>query len=278
MCLTLSAEIDSNLNIDHMNINRHYSNSRPVNWMRRVFEIHKPNSLPWGQWETWGSETKKAHPIGWFLTETLPEWIELIPRYTIDHWYTLRKISRNLANNSHCLSSPRCKPGHWYELDTRILYCLFDSLVDYVEVECASQNYEMMPKRSWMSILTFGRWGKNIRCPEAGIAAIRSEMMPEMQSQSHNQVAREQMALYVWWKEIRPARENDPANLAYKEFTRRMDAKYDGEPFNRSKYTPAESAEFNALIDSQEQFDKRCEDEDTEMLCRLIKIRNTLWT
>ena len=99
-----------------------------------------------------------------------------------------------------------------------------------------------------------------------------------MQSQIHNQVAREQMALYVWWKEIRPARENDPANLAYKEFTRRMDAKYDGEPFNRSKYTPAESAEFNALIDSQEQFDKRCEDEDTEMLCRLIKIRNTLWT
>lgn len=54
----------------------------------------------------------------------------------------MREFIYNWLRNSHVLYHPELKVGEYYEIDDKFLYCNFQALVDFVEIEC-SNMYEI---------------------------------------------------------------------------------------------------------------------------------------
>ena len=270
---------------------RHYASSKPVEWLRKkVFKVKKPRALGWGQWDKWDADLKKARPIAFFFTETLPEWVEWIPKHSIEYVDNVRCWCSNYAGNTHGLQSTLSK-GKWHEFEKRVLYSNFDSFVDFIECEEAwnhiawSDKEQSAPyklpwhKRHWLT-----RWGKPWRCAQAGIDHLKWEMtLQEDGVYSHQAIsAVEKMTLYTWWKDIRPARGSEWDESGFQAFWDAMDLKYGGHGewlcFGSKSLTAAESKMYDELSAKNEELEKQHEEEDTEMLIRLMKIRSALWT
>ena len=248
-------------------IHSYWSNSRFADFVRGS---KKPKAGSAQLWETWESQARAAHPLRYWIVETgfdlvqhLFTKISLIPENVVIYLYN-RFVSR-----SHVLSSSNLRAGKYYEIENRVLNCMFDTLVDYVEVECAHANHEYdyraagtMPPTEWASVLLAIR-GRRWRHPRAGIdrllweASLVNDMDygaapgdPEWNQPTFQALrAQEALALYMWWKHTRPAR-RDPYSLQ-----RGLAAHLDG-----------------FLI--EEQHDA----EDVEMMVRLVRILKSLWT
>ena len=126
---------------------RHYAGSAPVEWLRKKLGINKPRALGWGEWENWDAALKEARPVAFFLTETLPEWLEKPAEWFVDPFSNLRYyINNRWVTKTHYLKT-HLKPGQWYEFDTRLLHGMFGELKDFVEIEQAWISLAFMPKK-----------------------------------------------------------------------------------------------------------------------------------
>jgi hypothetical protein len=277
-------------------VNRHYSSSNVVNWLRdRVFRIEKPTALSWGQWDVWEDELKKSKPVAYFFTEVLPDWIEYIPKYTIDYVYDAIYYIRNRLEGSHRLSS-ELKKGTYHELSSRLLHSCFDSYVEFIEVEEANMHVAFSSKEDREKYnVPWWRWNrlfriKTWRNEQAAIDHLKWEMTldkpnpndPNHQLSEHQAIsAREKMALYTWWKHIRPARGDAWDDSGFGAFWIEMD-KLHGEDWlglgGKGKMTPAQKRKYDKLCKIKDDLDVQREQEDEDMLIRLIKIRKSLWT
>lgn len=149
---------------------------------------------------------------------------------------------------SHALTSHDLKRGEFHDLDKRIIYCLFDSLVDFVEKELAWEHLILSGGKRPLNFLHTWRsrehglarleWEASLT---SGITLTEYPERPIPQAVS----AQEILCLYLWWTEERPMR-LDPFKLRSIE---------------RFLYLEKEYAT-----------------EDEAMLIRLIKIRTHLWT
>jgi hypothetical protein len=277
-------------------MNRYYSESAPFNWLRSKLGIKKPVALRWGEWEKWDAELKKNNPVGFFLTETLPELLEKIPKNTIDHIDNVRIWVKNYVGGTHALTS-NLKRGQWHEYDTRMLHCLFDSFVDFIEIEtanhtiwCGGENVKkykipFIHRYRWLD------WGKSLRIPEAGMEYLEwAKKLDQPDPETGEPVcthqakaAVEQMELYKWWKEVRPARKEAWVATGFRAFWDSMDTKYGRNSDwiglgDSGKMTTEERAEYDRLHDLVEECEKKYDDEDEEYMIRLIKLRHSLWT
>ena len=290
------------------NPSRHYTSSAPVAWVRsKVFKIEKPLALPWGGWDDWDAELRAKRPIAYFLTEVFPVWLEVIPNYTTKYYTDLRVYVLNIRNHTHHLDSTLEK-GVYHDFSERMLYSLFDSFVEYIEVDEAyssitwydesSQKKYKVPFRMRHPVLN---WGRAWRCPEAGIDHMKWEMEQglgdgtDIGADRQMASAYEKMALYTWWKVIRPARGESWEASGFRAFWNKMDAKYGNEMetkklskhrssrgwlglSGKSCMTAAEKATYKKLSEAKDKLEDDWEDEDTEMMIRLIKLRKQLWT
>lgn len=277
-------------------MSRHYTSSKIVNWLRKkIFNLDKPTSLPWGKWDEWEENTKANRPVAFFFTESLPNAIEWIPAHSIDYLDKLRIYLVNRMNHSHGLISSLEK-GKYHEFENRLLYGMFDSYVEFIEVEEANMHVvfadseQKKYKRPWWYEFRILRWCKSWRCPEAAIDHLKWEMSlsdkdindPMAGIDNHQAIAaREKMALYTWWKHIRPSRGEAWAESGFKAFWSDMDTKYGGNWVGlggTSKLTVEEEAKYNELSSAQDALEEQWADEDDQMMVRLIKIRRNLWT
>jgi hypothetical protein len=187
----------------------------------------------------------------------------------------------------------RLKRGQYHEFDTRLLHSAFDELVDFVEIEQAwmhvvfCDNARKKYKTPWYrTVLRIKLW----RSPEVGIAHLEwaaSLKIDEEWTDKNNPdfekptsqalAAQETIVLYKWWKDERPKRP-DP-----------MDASgwssYCEEKYSRKKNgysirdeTEEEKKRSHELLNLCHKIEKQQEDEDTEMLIRLVRLRTQLWT
>lgn len=282
---------------------RHYSSSKLVDWIReRVFKFEKPAALPMADWGKWRKDTKKAYPVGWFVTETFPDLLEKIPEHSIDYVNEVRYFISNWRGGTHRLDST-LSVGKWHEYSERMLYSCFDSFVDHIEIDeayshIAWRNKDEMVKYHvpWYAKSRWFRWGQKWRCPQAGIDHLKWEMTldipdpndPNWLASPHQaQSAREKMELYIWWKNVRPLRGDPWKASGFDEFWEKMSTKYkdNGDVFTgwlglsgKSKMTPAEQREYNRLSEHRDSLEEQWKQEDTEMLVRLVKMRDSLWT
>jgi len=280
---------------------RYWSSSKFANWIRGV---NKPASGTGAEWANWRIEAKAAHPFRFWLADSALNSIQAVVSYIPTKFHDARcYLDNRFVSQTHALVAHKehLKRGQWRDVDNRFLYCMFDTLVDFVEIELAAEifwhneNYKVPFRYK----LPFMHW----RSREAGIENLKWQMAlvhnedygcydkndPKYGTPTDQAIkAKEVLALYIWWKDIYPNRP-DPMKVSgfhdYCEEKRRiasektndkhtiMWAVLDGD--NYSEELKKQGDKAHKLLSKLE---KQYEKEEESMMIRLIKVRHKLWT
>lgn len=242
--------------------NPHWSDTKLADWIRGGDK--KPSAETTAGWNDWRTATKAKHPIRYWIAEEGLDYVQNAIFWPIDVLHTIKYYLLNrFVTKTHALTSnlPR---GQWAELDTRLLHCAFDELVNFVEVDKAWMNIVFsdadVRKKYNAGFFASGWWRlRTWRCPEAGLDHLRWETKlvcdedagystshPDFGKPTQQAItAQELLALYFWWKVERPNRPD-----------------------------PIDGQNYQAIMDAERKQDE----EDTAMLVSLVKLRQSLWT
>ena len=236
----------------------------------------KPYALEWGKWDEWNQEQKKKRPVRyWLAEEGLPKLQDLI-MFPVDVYTEIRYyVNNRWITKTHYLKTG-LKPGHYYELDYRILHGLFNELVDFIEIEYAhlakwslkksAKNYKFKRGRSVEAGLDYLNWACSLKYNKEWGVVKKDPKYGKPTSQALN--AQKIAKLYMWWKEVRPNRP-EPMAVAGLSWDQNKEDNLMG-----GKITRKELSQFKKLEKIEADYEK----EDTKMLIELIKIRKELWS
>lgn len=282
---------------------RYWAHSKFSKLIQQKFaNVTKPYSLPLGEWSKWNKAFKASHPVIFWFTEEFLDWAQTVVNYPIDVLNDIRYWGYNrFISKPHVLNT-KLKKGQYHEVDTRILHGLFETFVDFIEVEKAWMGvvfdseartkfqlpwYKRVPR--WL------RW-KEWRCPAAGIQHLQWEMslvvdyewLPEEERASQPSCgepttqaisARTQYELYNWWKTVRPSRPDPMDAGGWSDYCAKMDAKHgEGVMSWMDDRDDEDTNESRRCLDKTHEIEEVYDQEDEEMLVRLIRIRKGLWT
>jgi len=249
------------------------------------------------QWDEWRNEAERYNPVRYWIAEEALDAIQGFFLYIPDRLNDIRYyINNRWISKSHALTAhPRdIRPGSWRDVGNRFLPCLFNELVDFVEIEQAWHyvmwNSEEQKKYNvpwWRS--GWLRW-RTWRCPEAGLAYLdwastltneeflnddkKNEAVPTYQANS----AKEIKELYLWWTTTyrnRPDPYEASGWSAYCEAARLANG---GRLSFGGDKSPELKKTSKIALDKLHKIEKAYEKEDEAMMIRLIKIRQSLWT
>lgn len=274
---------------------QYWSCTKFADWIRGTPKIQAGTSTDWKQWEQ--AARKFSAVRYWLAEEGLDKLQDLVsaPSDAVDsvRYY----INNRFITKSHALTAhPRdIKPGTWMDVGNRFLPCLFNELVDFVEIEQAwhhvmwneeeAKKFEVpWYRRKWLRLRTW-------RCPEAGLAYLdwASSLVwdetwgvepdnPNYGKPTHQALgAKEIKELYIWWTQVYRNRP-DPMDASgwsdYCEFRRSEGLAF----LDSSNDTPETKAMCNTALDRCSEIERAYAAEDEEMMIRLIKVRERLWT
>jgi hypothetical protein len=265
-----------------------------ADWLRGTPKLKCGTSEEWDAWE---ATAKAAYPVRWWIAEEGLDYLQTIVCYIPDKLNDVRYyINNRWVSHSHALTAhPRdIKPGSWSDVGNRFLPCLFNELVDFVEIEqawhhCmwsdeAKTEFEVPWWRSgWL------RW-RTWRCPAAGMEYLKwastltnaefldedkkHEAVPTYQATS----AKEIIELYTWWT---VTYRNRPDPYEASGWTAACEAQREANGGKLSFSTPKDPALRKTQDKAHkilQKIEKDYAKEDEEMMIRLIKIRESLWT
>jgi len=226
----------------------YWSCSKFADWLRGT---PKPYALEWDAWDEWREEAKAAHPWRYWLAEEALGKVEDIIFYPQTLWRSIDAYCHNRwIDKTHYLKTG-LKPGTYADFDYRVMHGLMNELVLYVECELAGmyQAWHMKGKRRQRRSKWFGlaylEWEMALVWDES--ACIKPGNKDYGKPTHQAVAAKETMALYRWWTEIRPNRP-DP---------------YDNDDLD-----------YKQRHEIEEQFER----EDNAYLVRLILNRRSMWT
>lgn len=267
----------------------YWSCSKFADWLRGT---PKPKAATSKDWSKWRRDAKAAHPIRFWMAEealgalqdfvTWPErTLHSIKYYCVNRW-----ISRTHSLTAH---PNDIKPGTWRDVGNRFLPCLFNELVDFVEIELAwshiawaSEEDRKKYNAPWNATGWFRTrlW----RCPEAGINHLKwaatltyDDKHGVTQPTTQALDAIEILNLYEWWKNDRPNRP-DPYVVSNWSAICERRRERDPDDFMGEDETAEERRETRKALDLMSKLEKKYEAEDERMMIRLIKVRQSLWT
>lgn len=263
-------------------------------WADRIRGTATPSSATMEEWELWREKAKAAHPFRYWLVQTAladaqrfvnapRAWFDSITHYIVNRFVT--------RPNALVASAEDIKPGEWRDVGDRFLPCMFNALVDFVEVETAWHHVAWnedadkkfnAPTGFFRSLFrTHRAW----RCKEAGLdhlnwaAQLRfDDNMVDPSDPIFGQFTQQALAaqqilsLYVWWTETRKNRPSASELSGLDDF---YELHGHMRLFRRDF---AQKQELKAMyrLHSKIEADQAAEDE--EMMCKLIRVRNSLWT
>ena len=276
---------------------QYWSCTKFADWLRGSSKPVAETSLGW---RDWNKHSKKLHPIRYWLAEEGLDKLQNLIYWPTDKLYGIKYyINNRFFTRTHALlAHPRdIRPGSWHDVGNRFLPCLFNSLVDYVEVELAWwhllwENKEERKKYNapWWR---FGWWNLRLwRCPQAGLDNLEwqsklvweeghcqpdSPNIGQPTPQAIN--ALEVLSLYKWWTEVYPNRPDPHDASGWSAYCDSLREKYDGDIFVRLEERDEEDQKTSTeILEKLQQLEKQYKDEDEAMMIRLIKIRDSLWT
>ena len=271
----------------------YWSNSKFANWIRGTL---KPGAETAEGWNKWNKEAQAKYPIRYWIAEEGLDKLQTFIFAPIDGLYNVKYyINNRWVTRTHSLTAhPRdIKPGQWYDVGNRFLPCLFNELVDFVEVEQAwmqiawgDKDTKAKYKAPFWATGWF-RW-RTWRCPQAGLdyldwsssLMLDKEWGVEEGSPDHGKPtgqalrAREIKELYLWWTTIRPLRVDSMEACGWSAYCDRK--RSDGTLF--SVLEKDDTVDTSAMMKMMDEMDTAYEKEDEEMMIRLIKARDSLWT
>jgi hypothetical protein len=275
--------------------NRYWSCTKFADWVRGTPKINMGTSE---QWDDWHQNAKAVHPWRWWLAE---EGLDLVQDfitwpfrklYDIKYYINNRWVSKTHALTAHARD---IKPGEWSDVGDRFLFCLFNELQDYVELELAWWQIAWNDNESKKYDAPF--WAKGIfrwrtwRCPQAGLDNLtwqsslchREDEVGDKTSligkpTPQAVVAQEIIDLYTWWTQTYRNRPDPYEVSGWTQICEEGRAANNGRlSFSDPKDPDLKRRSKQALkiIHKLEQDYTREED---QMLQRLVKVRRSLWT
>ena len=273
----------------------HYWTIGPfADWLRGT---PSPGALTHKGWKEWHAMAQARHPVRYWLADTGLDYLQRFFYYIPDKLYGLKYyINNRWVTKTHALTAhPNDIPrGEWRDVGYRFLPCLFNELRDYVEVELAWWHIAWSDKNEkkkydapfWAT--GWFRW-RTWRCPQAGLDCLdwqtkltNEEFLdddkkhlaePTLQAKS----AQEILDLYKWWTEVYPNRPDPHDAGGWSDYC----AKFRNEGRDFLDFDDRSDEERDAssrALDATQAIEDKYNQEDEEMMIRLIKIRHALWT
>jgi hypothetical protein len=250
------------------------------------------------EWDAWYASSAKAHPVRYWIAEEGLDHLQTIVHYIPDKLNDVRYyINNRWVSRTHSLTAhPRdIKPGTWRDVGNRFLPCLFNELVDFVEIEQAwhhciwSDDAKTKFETPWWR-KGWLRW-RTWRCPEAGMEYLKwastltnEEFLEEGEKHKAEptyqaKAAKEIIELYTWWTTTYRNRPDPMDASGWSAHCEAMRVKYPGSFFSSlNSKNPEDRKASNKAHKLLSKIEKAYEKEDEEMMIRLIKIRESLWT
>jgi hypothetical protein len=229
--------------------------------LKKKLGIKAPYALSSGGWIDYNNWLKKEHPYVWWFEEVFMDKVQDIFCYLPEKYRHIRAYLRNrFVDKLHYLPT-NLKKGEYYDVDTRILHGLFTTLTVFIEKELGNYHFAMNGNKPEY---------KGFSLKQHGLEYLTWEMSLSDDNKTQAEGAAEIMALYRWWTEVRPNR-TDPND----EFADNECFKNTACCLGKNDKYHSERMRIHAIIDEVE---KRYKQEDEEMMIRLIKIRERLWT
>jgi hypothetical protein len=271
----------------------YWSCTKFADWIRGTAKLSAGTSEEWDEWRT---TAKMRHNFRYWLAEDALDAVQNFIYWPKDKLNDIRYyINNRWVSRSHALTAhPRdIKPGQWQDVGHRFLPCLFNELVDFVEIEqawhhCiwddeARKKYNVPWWRSgWL------RW-RTWRCPQAGLdyldwasSLTNKEFIGEGEKEEPTyqaKAAREIKELYLWWTQTYRNRPDPYDASGWTEVCEASRLANGGRlSLDNKKDSPELVKARNKAFKKLQKIEVAYEKEDEEMMIRLIKIRQSLWT
>ena len=220
-----------------------------------------------GTIEEWAEFHKNARKkkLCYWIFETMPTYFRVKKMQLDDviYWFKYRLQSKH----KYHLIDTKLKPSY-YENDKIMLHGMFAVLVNYVEIELAHMNHCFND-------------GKNTKTnKQNGLEQLdwQINLVNEDETSKHQSESAQQIKdLYVWWTDTRPNRDDALDLSGYNNIEQDYDHSVSVMEMMANRDDKLKN-EINTAFNKAEIIDAEYEDQDTEMLIKLIKIRKTLWT
>lgn len=241
-----------------------------MKWRKFLYPDY-PEFASLSEWREWRDKQKET-PIRYFLAERFPDYLEdviiWIPKHISNGMWWLRY--RFAPKYRYHIINTKLKPDYHHPSE-QIIYANFAILVNFVEQESAIQH------RNWNddqpSVGWFERW--YFRDPGAGVARLKEMQEYNPTSPQYTEI----LELYKWWTEIRPQRIKpftlSGVELFYNELEK--EEKGDWLEIMDDKLSTDQKNDLNLRQDLEYKIETGYNNEDTEMLMRLINVRLELY-
>ena len=275
----------------------HYWSCTPfADWLRGTKKLSAGTAEEWDEWTT---AAQMKHNFRYWLAEEalghIQDFVTWPTRklYDIKYYINNRWVTRTHALTAH---SRNITPGHWCDVGNRFLPCLFNELVDFVEVEQAwshiawgsAEDRAKYNPPFWAT--GWWRW-RTWRSPQAGLDHLDWAMTltntdwcgpehPDYGKPTGQAIrAKEIKELYVWWTTVYPARPDPHDASGWSDYCEAARVANGGKlSWIGSDKTP----ELKEMCDKShallQEIEAAYEAEDEAMMIRLIKARDSLWT
>ncbi len=271
--------------------------SKFADWLRGTTKLKVGTSEEWHEWET---RAKRDFPVRWWLAEEGLDYLQKIVFWPTDKLYDIKYYINNrwiTRTNSLTAHSRDIKPGQWCDVGNRFLPCLFNELVDFVEIELAWWHLAWEGKEArrqynmpWWGV---GWWRVRLwRCPQAGLDNLEwqrnlrwkeEEVGPD--SKNLGQLtpqaikAQEILDLYTWWTVTYRNRPDPYEASGWTAHCEEMRLKNPGGMWaSLNSKDPKDKKAGDKAHKLLQKIEAAYEKEDEEMMIRLIKVRHGLWT
>ena len=278
-----------------MSRTHYWSCTKFADWVRGT---PKPSSETSQGWGIWRKRAQGAHPVRYWLADTALDYIQNVAHWPTDKLYSLKYyVNNRWVTRSHALTAHvrDIKPGSWQDVGDRFLPCLFNELVNFVEIEQAwhhiAWDKEARGKYKAPFYATgWFRW-RTWRCPQAGLDYLdwagglkmnenwMDKDAPDWGGSTPQAIAAQEIKeLYLWWTQIRLNRP-DPYDVS--GCTSYCASRRTGDPddfMGRDDTSDSDRLETNTALDRLSEIELQYDTEDQDMMIRLIKVRGHLWT
>jgi hypothetical protein len=253
------------------------------------------------EWDDWTTAAQMKHNFRYLMAEEALGHIQDFVTYPVRKIYDLKYyINNRWVSRTHSLTAhPRdIKPGQWQDVGNRFLPCLFNELVDFVEIESAWSHIAWGDKEARAKYdppfyaSGWFRW-RTWRCPEAGIDhldwAMTLTMGTDFGVEEDNpnfgkptgqaERAKELKALYIWWTETYRNRPDPYDASGWTDHCEAMRLKNPSGFFaSLNTKDPTDRKASDKAHKLLQKIEAAYEKEDEAMMIRLIKARDSLWT
>jgi len=190
----------------------YWSNGNFARWLAPA-QCKKPTAATRSDWLRWRMNYRDAAPIRYWLTETLFNRLQNVVYFPSDLYGSIRAyILNRFVHRLHLLKSNTLERGVFYDYEARLLFCVFDSFMDYCENEFPQT---VLGKNSGRFMTGENRFDNAIFTNKHRIEQRISTLSGLMENEPHrHEVELEELnrarvhtfelqSLYHWWKDYR---------------------------------------------------------------------------